>query len=702
MNRCEFCGSELPDQAKFCGQCGKVQSDAVEGQTQGSGFEISGIHEMDTATSISVPGNFTHEDHTRPLPGAGMPTVSLDEEVEEEERRRRAAMLGLAMPLLGSLAADGRPYAGNVPVVQGTPQIEGAPSVPGTPQAGNAAPSAPGGPQMPGNFASQGFYSNPTIMAPQLPVSPSAPNVPAPTTTLHPPHQPHPPQPQGCSRIVLIVAIIIPIFIILSFIGLSLTVFAPNLTLSGSSNVEQGGTLTLHGSNFIPGSSVTLTLDDTIPLYFTSHSSPVQETYAVNSMQILGIGISGAIQSPLSGNTVPVSGDGTFTITINVSPGWAIGKHTIKASESISHRSAGLVFTIFQPGATPSPSATVSASATPSLTTTTSPTVTVTPTATTTTAGLSCVNPPSLTLGPVSAGYSQAVSSTVSLCTTGTGTVNWTASWNQNAAPWLQLDHTSGAIAAPGQAQINVGARATNLTPGSYTAAVTFNSLSNSATETLNISFTVQAGCVNGTPAALTFTGVANRSDPATQAIAITNCGPPGTWSATTQTANGGNWLFASPTGNTLNGGATASVTITASNLKAKLPAGTYTGNVTFTIGTGSFTVKVTLNVMSAPILTVTPTSLYANQQCSSDPTGGYWICYVSLTNTSTTLNLSWSASSSGIKGISFKPASSTLSPRQTIRVQIMVPKSDCPVRGTLSFTGPANTVTVTWSCTIA
>lgn len=668
MRQCEFCGSEISEQASFCGQCGNAPGIVIEGQTRGSGLQVPGVHDLDTDTAISAPGNSSPQWHTnQPPSNIDEPTMYLSEE-EEEERRRRAAMLGIGIPLLGDML-EGQPYAANVPMVQGTPQMGGVPTVQGTPQVGSPLPGY-FGPHMPGGSMGEGLHSSPTVMAP---------HVPGITTT---PHHPHP-EPRGCGRIFLIAAITIPILLILSFIGLAFTLFAPGLSLSGSSDVVQGGTFTLYGSHFFPGSSVTLTLDDTIPLYATSRSTPVQFAYAANSpLQVLSTSTQQVKQAPLSSKIVSVGGDGTFSVTITVSPSWSIGKHTIKATESLSHRSAELEITIHLPGTTPSP------------------TVTITPSATTTSTGLSCVEPSSLALGPVSQGYSQPVSSLVTLCAIGAGVVNWTASWNQGVAPWLQLDHTSGQISAPGQTQVKVSALASNLEPASYSVTVTFGSQSNSVTESLSVSFTVQAGCVNGNPNALKFTGIANVSDPPTQAVTITNCSSPGTWSATAQTNNGGSWLFTNPTSNTLNAGATANVTITASNLKAHLAAGTFTGTVIFRIGLGSFTVGVTLTVMPAPFLSVKPTSIYANQQCAPIPTGGSWICYVSLTNTSTNLSLNWSASSSGLKGVNFKPGSGTLLPGQTIRVQITVPQSDCPTKGALIFTGPANTATVAWSCT--
>jgi hypothetical protein len=687
MHTCEFCGSELPDQASFCGQCGTAPNRAMETQITASELQIPDVQDMQTATSASIPGNSTpYGVYNQQSFTSDTPTASLNQEEEEKERRRRAAILGMGVPLLGDLAVEGQPNAGSVPIVQGTPQVASVPTVQGTP-----LPLA--------GSIGQGFYANPTIMAPQLPISMPVSPFPTTTPTLHHPHPPHPPQPphhkpHGCSLAFIIAAISIPVLIILSFLGLGLTVFAPSLSLSGSTNVVQGGTFTLHGNHFIPGSSVTLTLDDTIPLYFSSRSLPVQSAYTANTaMQIFRMDTQQAEQLPLSRNIVSAGGDGTFAVTITANPDWSIGKHTIKATESLTHRSANLYFTIYLAGTTPTPTPFPTGTASPS------PTTTLTPTATSTLPGLSCVNPSSLSLGPVSQGYNQAVSAQVTLCATGRGKVNWTATWDQNAAHWLQLDRTSGQISAPGQTQVNVSALASNLAPGSYSVTLTFTSQPDNTTKSLPVSFMVQAGCVTGNPNKLSDSGVANVSDPAAQTVTITNCGPPGTWSASTQTNDGANWLFANPTTNTLNAGATDNVTITASNLKAQLAAGTYTGSVTFKIGSGTFQVNVTLTVM--PFLTVKPTIILVNKpQCTFHPANGLWKCSVSLTNNSNTLDLNWSATS-GIKGITFKPSSGTLPAGHTIPVQISIPQIDCSTIGNkiLTFKGPTNTVNVAWNC---
>ncbi len=648
---------------------------------------IPDIQNIDPATIAISSGNIQpHSVYNQQSYISNIPTTLLSGEEEEEERRRRAALLGMGVPLLGSLAVECLPDAGNVPMVQGTPQMGGVPTVQGTPypQAGSMG---------------QGLYSSPTVMAPQLPSEIPVPTLPATTETLHhPPHPHHPhaphPKPHGCSLVFIIAAITVPVLIILSFLGLGLTLFAPSLSLSGSTTIVQGGTFTLHGSHFIPESSVTLTLDDTIPLYYSNRNLPIQAVHtASTASQILGMDSQLAQQLAHSNNTVSVGGDGTFAVTITANPGWSIGKHTIKASESPTQRSTSLDFTIYMAGTTPSPT---------TGNTSPTPTTTLTPTATPTLSGLSCVNPSSLSLGPVIQGSNQPASAQVTLCTSGTGTVNWTATWDQNSAPWLHLDQTSGQISAPGQAQIMVSALASNLTPGNYSVTVAFSSQPDNKTQSLHVAFTVQGGCASGNPNTLSYSGVANTSDPGSQTATIANCGPTGSWSASTQTNNGGNWLSTNPTSGTLNAGTSNNVTIIASNLKAQLGAGTYTGNVTFKIGTGTFTVHVTLTVKPAPTLSATPASLFANQQCTLGPKGGNWLCSVSLTNNSNTLSLKWSASSS-LRNVVISPSSSTLQSGQTSSVQFSIPQSDCSPKGAgkLTFTGPGNAVTVTWNCIV-
>jgi len=58
-----------------------------------------------------------------------------------------------------------------------------------------------------------------------------------------------------------------------------------------------------------------------------------------------------------------------------------------------------------------------------------------------------------------------------------------------------------------------------------------------------------------------------------------------------------------------------------------------------------------------------------------------------------------WSATSSGISGITLSPSSGTLPAGGSTTVHIAVPNTPCPANATLSFTGPNNTVSVPWKC---
>ena len=683
MFYCTFCGVEIPEGAGFCGNCGQVRIPVPEGQTS-----ISGVRHVELQ---QVPGNSglqgsapaasplweydqspDYEDHST------IPVVD-----EDEERRRRAAMAGMAL-LVGADALPGS----NVPMVQGTPQIEGVPTVANAPafQGGVA-----GGPIPPG------WNSGPANYIPQGPgYTPPLPTGSLPTLTLH--HPPHPkpvkPAPKGGCAPLLIIAILIPLVIIGSIVTLGFTVFAPDLSLSGSSSVASGGTLALHGSHFLPGSSITLTLDDTTPVFVTAH--PAGGSPARSMMGALNMTAAQLLQ-PASTSTINADSNGTFNVNITVDPGWSAGQHTIQASEAITHRSAQLTFTIISGGATPTPTSTATATVTPSPTL--SPTAS--PSATATTGALSCVSPSSVTLGPVSANYAQAVSNTVTLCTAGNGSVHWTATWDQGQAPWLAFDHSAGTITAPGQATITVFANATHLGVGSYSATVTFSSQSSSVTESLIVNFTVQASCVSGSPNALTFNAVLHASEAPSQTVSLSNCGGLGNWSASVKTSDGASWLSATPTSGTLKANGTLVDTISASTLNSTLVAGVYSGSVTFAIGSHTFVVNVTFNVQDGAILSVSPTSLVGNNPpCQFSPTAGFYICYFKVSNTSTTLSLNWTSSTNLLPGAVIKPASGTLGPGPSQpRVLIEIPANDCANGASITFSGPANSVTLSWTC---
>ncbi len=694
MRHCEFCATELPDHTTFCWHCGRAPTSSTGALTGVSSSPAGNlpvekvstapdlpmaslpvrtdlteeIQEQNAVTAISIAENPTLPHAQLASENQASTNADTDEEEGEgEEKRRRAAMFGSGLSLLGKVVTP-TPGA-DVPVVQGTPQFKGVPSVQGAPHIVQA-------PHMP---------TIPKWQISRLPTYPSVPAVhhaaPAQPAAQHgtmtPPPQPAHPHPgphgpgarqSGCVP-GLVVAGVTCLLIIASIIGLGFTILSPSLSLGSSTNVAWGESIHLHGSNFIPGSTVRLTLDGAAPLYYTSRNPATQVAYSTITTAGLEMIEEQFAQDSSAKKRVVVSGNGTFNVSVIVNPSWHAGRHFIRASEEISPRSAQLTFTIQQPG--------TSSTATPT------PTGTPTPV----TMGLSCVKPASIAL-TASMGYTQPVSQKVTLCTIGSGTINWMTSWDHNAAPWLQLDHTSGKINAPGQGQVTVSTLAASLKPGKYTTAITFSSQPGGSQVSLTVSFTIQAGCVSVTPGTFKVSSAIGATQ--TQTATVTNCGNAvGSWFAATSAS----WLKVAPASGTLSAGAAQKVTITMSQGKA----GTFTAQSTFTLGENQSAVHVTLKVQAAT-LSVIPNSLDANNNCVFDQGKRAWNCYVSLTNDGeVNASLGWSTSSSGISGITFTPSSGTLGAGLQVEVKITIPYSRCPANATLTFIGPVNSVSVPW-----
>jgi hypothetical protein len=110
MEQCEFCGSLLPPNARFCGHCGRTPSRATGGTTDLRDAPIGGLPPRAEAIASSAP------------PGAVPGSEG------EQEERRRGALLSDG-PRLIFPGGSGQPSSGAVPLVQGTPQVSGAPMV---------------------------------------------------------------------------------------------------------------------------------------------------------------------------------------------------------------------------------------------------------------------------------------------------------------------------------------------------------------------------------------------------------------------------------------------------------------------------------------------------------------------------------------------------------------------------------------------
>ena len=304
MKRCQNCGTALPENAQFCVQCGHA---------------ISVTTDTPTYLYSSNPVNYAGMMH-QATGGSGKD--------EEEEEQRRRILLGL--PFLGAMTADAQPFAGNVPVVQGSPPTSGVPMVQGTPSIGGASPVQSAS-SAPFNAPSiHEVYQTGTSLQPHgvqpPPVAQPGQTPPMMTSPAEAGHSAPPPSHQPVAPLKLapkhgpgpIIWLAIPVVVIVIIGGILGTIFIilpPSLTLSG--NIISGGILHLHGSNYFPGGTVVLTLDNGQALTSLSPRGPVT-----------------------------VSGTGTFDVTISGTENWSVGQHTIHAIESSGGRNGVLSFTL--------------------------------------------------------------------------------------------------------------------------------------------------------------------------------------------------------------------------------------------------------------------------------------------------------------------------------------------------------------------
>lgn len=232
------------------------------------------------------------------------------------------------------------------------------------------------------------------------------------------------------------------------------------------------------------------------------------------------------------------------------------------------------------------------------------------------------------------AGGSNPAAQSVSVSNTGAGTMNWTASSNQ---AWLIVSPSSGSNSGA----ISIGANLSGLAAGNYAGTVTVSSTgATGSPKNISVTLTVAAPAppvLTLSTTALSFTAPANSTNPASQAVTITNSGAGTmTWTAAANQA----WLSVSPASGTNSG----ALTVAAST--AGLAAGTYNGAITVDAATaGAKTIAVTLTVTAAPTLTLAaaPTAVALSTTTGANPAGAAIAISTSGTPAWTaTKNASW------------------------------------------------------------
>jgi hypothetical protein len=614
MILCEFCKSEVPDESRFCGRCGRLVEKANRASEQGA-TTLSDPHleSLPTLGESANPQAFEQQPTLLSDPDSNFLGGATDPDRQSQTTLEGSTELGLGF--LASPAGFLRPVQGNAPMVQGTPPAGGVPSVPGTPE-------------LPGHAGMYGSAEAPHSAFPKS-------HQPQHQSAFPRPHQPQPHQPlhqaayhqaasappghplnqaasapghslnqaatapgrpltegakasrmtggakgqRGCRPSCLTTAVSTVVIIAAAITAALLLqlghTHATQAALILNGNIAAGGGISIHGRNFTPGGTVSISIDGH-PASIASVPPGRQASNAVNTSTALSLTTFLAAAVHSSGSTITVRSDGTFDVTVKSDPNWPAGSsHTLIATEQSSGQTAQLAITIPQ---------------VPKLSGCGQSTTTNT-----------------LLLGPVNAGQKQPIAASFTLCSTGSGIVSWTASWDQQQAAWLHLAQ-SGSIQAPLTQQVPLSASANGLQAGKYSTTVTFSSPNSSTQIILTITLTVRAPQAQPAPqlclstTSLNF-GAMDPNTQQTQTVTVTNCGAQQlTW----QADPGGLGLDMTSGKLDASKSQTVQVTVDTTNLGPGQQA--FTVHFTSNGGSADLVVTVTVNTpQSTP--TPTPTS---------------------------------------------------------------------------------------------
>lgn len=437
----------------------------------------------------------------------------------------------LPMPYIGGFPQS------NAPMLQGPVQVGGAPYIQNVSGPSAMTPPPHLGPSGASPYGGQ-------VMPQSAQVMPPGPN-PASSPWHHSPSigsstgpLPRPPrQPAGRTGCVVTAAVIMTVVVIV----LGLTWFfllpptpTPHLSVTAGNGAFPGDTVNVHGSNFIPGGSVTITVNGSV-VFMTQHAGVTLALPGSQGLHGLHAALLASSLMPLTDpvkalDTTIVKSDGSFDATVTLPTSLQPGaKYTIQASELSGSKNitasvdvtsqasptptdtptstptntptptatptntATATPTVIPPTATPTPTPTPTATPTPTPTAT--PTATPTPTPTPSPTPI----PPSLATSSCSCtltvyiGRGSVSTSVVVSNNGGDGTVSVSIS-TKDGGKWLSTD-TSGFKLASGGSQkvtITVDSNAFS-TSGTYYGQVTFTSGASSQTVTVvaNVNFLI-------------------------------------------------------------------------------------------------------------------------------------------------------------------------------------------------------------------
>ena len=179
---------------------------------------------------------------------------------------------------------------------------------------------------------------------------------------------------------------------------------------------------------------------------------------------------------------------------------------------------------------------------------------------------------------------------------------------------WLQVPTQFGST--PGSIPVNV--LTSGLVPGTYNGTINIQS-SNAGNPSISVPVTlvITAGSVlQLSPNALSFAYQIGQSQPLSQTVIVGSPGGQVAYSVATQTNTGTNWLTVSSTTGVAPGSFAVGVNTSG------LTAGTYTGSITVTPGSGaSQTLQVTLVISTTALFVASPSSVSFTAQPATGTT---------------------------------------------------------------------------------
>ena len=348
IQKCSFCGAELPENSRFCGKCGSVQdTTATDGATSRSNTpQPYWTPEGGTLPASQPPYAYpTPDTYLTPgsqqswSPNSGSPMTPPPPPPPTENEDERRGMPPWS-PLYGAglgaeaLMSGGQPYGYGPPVVQGTPQIGGVPNVAGSPTP-YANPPA-------GHLAQGAGYQSPITHYPQAGQQP----------TYYPPQQQHPhtehhaqhaqhvhhaaagaTKVAGASGVKTIIIVVVTVVVVAAG-GIGAAAYflnRPQPLISIASNFKEGSTLVsasgtvlhINGQKFSSNSVITLLLDGNTALGNPSAHS---------------------------------DSNGNFSADVKITDAWSVGTHTLTARDASNYSTKNSVsVTIVQPGVAHTP-----------------------------------------------------------------------------------------------------------------------------------------------------------------------------------------------------------------------------------------------------------------------------------------------------------------------------------------------------------